>query len=159
LNAITQVGKVVWFWNAFNERTLEALERLPGESYRVVRIEDLDHAAYLQLCGFLGVKAKVGADQFELLRRSKPHAFWRKRNVDQWTKSETREFEDQVGPLAKRFGYEYRVERLMDEARAERDESLRLGRIPQPRAAPRLWRARRSVAAWLNVMAKAVDPS
>ena len=43
-NDMTQVGKVAWFWKAYNERTLEALEQLPTEIVTdVVRIEDLDH--------------------------------------------------------------------------------------------------------------------
>jgi hypothetical protein len=158
-NEMTQVGKVAWFWRAFNERTLEALETLPADCYRVRRIEDLDHPAYVELCRFLGVDSKVSAAQFEALRKTKPHAFWRKRNVDQWSEQEVREFEGQVGPLAERFGYECRIAQLADEARAERNESLRLGRIPQPKPPPRFWRARRATAEWLRGVAKSVDPA
>jgi hypothetical protein len=156
-NDMTQVGKVAWFWRAYNERTLQALRALPSESYRVVRIEDLDHAAYLDLGRFLGVELRVGKAEFEALRESKPHAFWRKRNVDQWTEQETREYESQVGDLALEFGYKYRVAELADEARAEKAESVRLGRIPQPKPGPRFWRVRRATAQWLRGIATSVD--
>jgi hypothetical protein len=158
-NDMTQVGKVAWFWRAFNERTLEALETLPTEAYRTVRIEDLDHPEYLRLCAFLGVGAKVTQGQFDALRESKPHAFWRKRNVDQWNEQEIREFEGQVGALAERFGYKHRVADLVDEARAEKAESIRLGRVPAPKKAPRFWHARRATADWLRGIATSVDPS
>jgi hypothetical protein len=158
-NDMTQVGKVAWFWRAFNERALEAVEALPRECHRVVRIEDLDYPKYLELARFLGFEAKVSQADFDALRVSRPHAFWRKRSVDQWTELEIREFETQVGQLAERFGYQYRVANLIDEARAEKAESLRLGRIPPPRSAPRFWRVRRATAEWLRGVAKSVDVS
>jgi hypothetical protein len=158
-NSMTQVGKVAWFWKAFNDRALEAVESLPRESYRIVRIEDLDYPKYVELCRFLGFEAKVEQAAFDALRVSRPHAFWRKRGVDQWTEEEVREFESQVGGLAERFGYQYRVASLIDEARAEKAESVQLGRIPPPKRAPRFWRVRRTTADWLRRFAKSVDVS
>jgi hypothetical protein len=158
-NEMTQVGKVAWFWRAYNERTLQALARLPPEAYRVVRIEDLDHAAYRKLCAFLGIESQVAQSRYDALREERPHAFWRKRNVDQWDSRERGEFEDQVASLAQRFGYRHRVAELVDEARAEKDESMRLGRVPPPAKAPRLWRVRRTTANWLRGIATSVDPS
>jgi hypothetical protein len=158
-NALTQVGKVAWFWNAFNERTLQALQELPEGSYRVVRIEDFDYSKYLELSAFLGFRAQVKQAEFDALKTSKPHAFWRKRHVDQWTDQEVHEFESQVHNLAERFGYEYRIARLADEARAEKAESVRLGRIPEPKAPARFWRLRRASAKWLRGMADTMDVS
>ena len=158
-NDMTQVGKVAWFWNAFNERALQAVEALPRESYRIVRIEDLDYPKYLELTQFLGFQARISKSEFDALRDSRPHAFWRKRGVDQWTEPEIREFETQVGVLAERFGYEHRVAELIGEARAEKAESVQLGRIPKPRRVPRFWRARRAAAEWLRGIAKTVDVS
>jgi len=156
-NAMTQVGRVAWFWRAYNERIREALNVLPRESYEVVRIEDLDYARYQELSRFLGYRSQVSETTFDSLRNSKPHAFWRKRNVDQWNEQESREFESEVGELATEFGYEYRVAKLVDEARAEREESIRLGRISQPKPAPRFWRVRRATASWLREMSKSID--
>jgi hypothetical protein len=158
-NDMTPVGKVAWFWKAYNERTLEALEQLPQDSYRLVRIEDLDYQKYRELVPFLGFDPKVTEVEFDALRASRPHAFWRKRTLDQWTAQEIAEYESQVAELAERFGYRYRVAQLVDEARAEKAESIRLGRIPPPRSAPRLWRARRATAQWLRGLAKSVDVS
>ena len=69
-NEMTPVGKVAWFWKAYNERTLEALEQLPPESYRLVRIEDLDYPKYKELTAFLGIDAKVSQADFDALRGS-----------------------------------------------------------------------------------------
>jgi len=158
-NDMTPVGKVAWFWRAYNERTLEALEQLPPDSYRLARIEDLDYQKYRELAGFLGIDAKVTQADFDALRTSRPHAFWRKRTVDQWTAREISEYEGQVAELAKRFDYRYRVAQLVDEARAEKAESVRLGRIPLAKSGPRFWRARRATARWLRGLATSVDGS
>lgn len=156
-NDMTRVGKVAWFWKAFNERTLELLQELPEESYRLVHIEDLDYPKYRELCSFLGFDTSVTQDDFDASRASKPHAFWRKRNVDQWTEQEISEFQSQVGNLAERLGYEYRIANLIDEIRSEKAESVRVGHIPQKKRGPQFWRIRRTTASWLRNLAKAMD--
>jgi hypothetical protein len=158
-NDMTPVGKVAWFWKAYNERTLEVLDVLPAESHRTVRIEDLDYPKYLELTRFLGIEARIAPADFEALRTSKPHAFWRKRTIDEWSNREISEFESQVAELAGRFGYLHHVAELVDEARAEKAESVRLGRIPPPKPAPRLWRLRRTAAQWLRGIATSMDVS
>jgi hypothetical protein len=155
-NDMTQVGRVAWFWRAWNERTLTALSELPPESYWVVRIEDFDYANYQEVSRFLGFEAKVSQADFEALRESKPHSFRRKRNVDQWSEQEIREFEEQVGDLAERFGYEYRVAHLFDEAQAEADAVRAAGHLPEKQP-QRLWRLRVSMARWLRDIAGAID--
>ena len=156
-NAMTPVGKVAWFWRAYNERTLELIDAMPAGSCRTVRIEDVDFPKYRELCAFLGVDSKMAQSEFEALSASRPHAFWRKRSIDEWSQREIGEFEGQVGELAGRFGYPYRVAELVAEARAEKAESLRLGRIPAPKPAPRFWRVRRAAAQWLRGIATSVD--
>jgi hypothetical protein len=147
---MTQVGRVAWFWRAWNERTLAMLDELPEASYRIVRIEDFDYPKYIELSRFLGYEAQVTQADFDALSESKPHAFWRKRNIDQWSEQEVREFEDQVGDLAPRFSYEYRIASLVDEVRAEREKAQELGHIPRKKQGPQFWRLRRTTADWLR---------
>lgn len=149
-NEMSQVGRVAWFWRAWNERTLKLLDQLPQDSYRIVRIEDFDYPKYIELSRFLGYRAQVTEADFDALSASKPHAFWRKRNVDQWNEQEVREFEGQVADLAQHFGYEFHVANLIDEARAEREEAMKLGHIPPKKQSPQFWRLRRTVADWLR---------
>lgn len=156
---MSPVGKVAWFWRAWNERALELLHQLPEDSYRIVRVEDLDYPKYLELSRFLGYTAKVSEADFEALRKSKPHAFWRKRNVDQWSEQEIREFEGQAGELAQHFGYEWRIDRLFEEARQEREEAMRLGHIPPKKKPIRFWRLRKAAAGWFHKIAERVGPA
>ena len=156
-NDMTRVGKVAWFWRAFNERTLELLQELPEESYRLVRIEDFDYPKYREISNFLGFNTTITQADFDTLRTGKPHAFWRKRNVDQWSRQEISEFESQVGDLAERFGYEYRIANLTEEARSERAEAMRLGHIPKEKKGPQFWRLRRATADWLQNLSRIVD--
>jgi len=156
-NDMTRVGKVAWFWKAFNERILELLQELPEESYRLVRIEDFDYPKYHEVSDYLGFNSTITQAEFDTLRAGKPHAFWRKRNVDQWSEQEISEFEGQVGDLAERFGYEYRIANLVEEARSEKAEAMRLGHIPQEKKGPQFWRLRRTTADWLQNLARMVD--
>lgn len=158
-NGMTRVGKVAWFWRSFNERTLELLQQLPEDSYLVVRIEDIDYPKYREICSFLGFNTTITQSDFDTIRTGKPHAFWRKRNVDQWTQQEINEFESQVGNLAKRFDYEYRIANLIDDARSAREEAMRLGHIPKKKKGPQFWRLRRTTAIWLKNLSKIVDVS
>jgi hypothetical protein len=158
-NAMTQIGKVAWFWRAYNERSLQALARLPEESYRLVRIEDVDHAEYVALCRFLGFESRTTEAEFEALRTSKPHSNRGKRTVEQWTEQEIAEFESEVGELAARFDYPHRVADLVEQARARKAAGVHGTHSAPPRSAPRFWRARQATAKWLRGLATSVDPT
>jgi hypothetical protein len=156
-NELTAVGKVAWFWKTFNEHTIALLQDLPKENHKLLHIEDLDHGKYLEVCRFLGIHPVVSQTDFDELRSNRPHAFWNKRNLDQWTSQEISEFEEQVGELAVHFGYEYRVANMIDEVRAEREKAEQLGLIPQKKKVVRFWRLRRATSSWLGKLAEDVD--
>lgn len=156
-NSMTPVGKVAWFWNAYNQRTLELLRELPEDCYKLVCIEDLDYNKYIEVCNFFGISSTVSESDFHTMRTSRPHAFWNKRNLDQWSSQEIDEFEAQVGGLAAKLGYEYRVTNLLDEIRAEREEAERLGLIQKKKKSIRFWRLRRMTSTWLSKLADNVD--
>ena len=156
-NEMTPVGKVAWFWKAYNQRTLQLLRELPEDSYRMVHIEDLDYNKYVELCRFLEIDSTVSQPDFDTLRASRPHAFWNKRNLDQWTPREIHEFESQVGELAEYLGYEYHIDNLIEEVRAEREKAERLGHIRNKKKTIRFWRLRRMTSAWLTKLADSVD--
>lgn len=158
-NEMTPVGKVAWFWKAYNQRTLELLQELPADCYRLIHIEDLDYNKYAETCNFLGITSTVSQSDFDSLRSGRPHAFWNKRNLDQWSLQEIDEFENQVGELAEHLGYEYHVANLMDEIRAEREQAERLGLVQKKKKIVRFWRIRRKTSAWLNKLAGSVDVS
>lgn len=149
-NRMTPVGKVAWYWRVWNERTNELLSTLPADSYRIVRIEDLDHAKYCELARFLGYEPQVTQADFDALSDSKPHAFWNKRNIDQWSAQEVDEYESQVGALSPEFGYEHRVAKLTAEARAERTAAEQSGRIARKPQGPQFWRLRRGTSGLLR---------
>jgi hypothetical protein len=158
-NAMTQVGKVAWFWKAFNQRTLELLAELPDDSYRLVKIEDFDYKKYVELSSFLGFRASVSEPGFTALQQSRPHAFWQKRNLDQWSPREIEEFQGQVSGLAGQFGYECNVVNLQESIRAERAQAEHQGHIARKKKPARFWRLRRLSAEWLRDIAKNVDVS
>lgn len=110
---LTQLGKLGWFWAARNRAILEQLAALPPARRSWLRLEDFDHAHYLALGAFLGVRPTVTAERFAELAARKPNTG---PNVplalDDWPAQGIREFEAEVAPLAEAFGYEYRIAAL-----------------------------------------------
>jgi hypothetical protein len=155
-NKLTQVGKVAWFWRAWNERAIDEFGQLPDDCYRVVRIEDFDYEKYAELGHFMGFEPQVGQAQFDSLRASKPHAFLRKRNIDDWTEQEIVEFEQAVGPLAERLGYPYRIADLLSSP-SRRPVTLGGPDVNKRAEGPRFWRLRRAAAKLLHNLAEGLD--
>lgn len=158
-NDMTQVGKVAWFWKAFNQRIVDLLAELPDDSYRMVRIEDFDYRMYIELANFLGFQASVSEPEFTVLQQSRPHAFWQKRNLDQWTTQEIGEFQSQVGKLAEQLDYEYRVDSLRESIQEEKARAERQGLVAHRKKPVRAWRLRCMSAKWLRAIANDIDVS
>ncbi|HRP94658.1 MAG TPA: hypothetical protein PL143_00270 [Rhodocyclaceae bacterium] len=156
-NEMTPTGKVAWFWKAWNERTLEVLDLLPQDCYRVVRIEDYDYERHVATCEFLGFRTQVLREDFDALRAARPHAFHRKRDIDAWSAQEIAEFEAQVKDLAPHFGYEWRIDRLIEQASAEKADRRPAAPPPSRKAGPQLWNLRRNTAQWLRSLAQSID--
>lgn len=104
---MSRVGKLAWFWQAINREVLNQLNTLPQDSYRIVRIEDLDYAKYLELANFMGYEPQMGEDLFTKLTASRPNRLYPKRQVSDWTLKERTEFEQQVAKLSERWAYPY----------------------------------------------------
>jgi hypothetical protein len=113
-SALTQIGKLGWFWAARNGAILEQLRQLPAEHGRIERLEDLDFARYQEIAAFLGWRATVSEAQFAELARERPNAGPHPpREPSDWSALEVAEFEAEVGPIAAALGYEHRVARLL----------------------------------------------
>jgi hypothetical protein len=156
-NDMTPVGKVAWFWKAYNQRTLELLKDIPDDCYRLIHIEDIDYDKYIELVDFLGISSSINRADFDSVRSSRPHAFWNKRNLDQWSSQEIDEFQQQVSELATQLGYEYKVANLLDEIREEQEKAKHLGLLQRNKKNIRFWRLRRKTSSWLRKLAANVD--
>lgn len=158
-NAMTPIGKIAWFYRAYTEKTLEKLNALPDGTYRLVRIEDFDHEAYVEASRFLGYEPQVTKASFDALAASRPHSFSKKKEIFRWTKREVHEFEEQVAPIAERLGYPFRVKDILQSAYGTTDaEAVMRAQAPAP-TGPRFWRLRKTVASYLSRMSALVDPS
>jgi hypothetical protein len=115
-NRLTRVGKLAWYWSELNRAVVRQFADLPATHYRIIKIEEFDHDAYVDLAAFFGFRPTLTAVQFERLRAGRPNRLGRTRRAAEWTGQEAAEFEEQIGSAAAQFGYEYRVERLAAEA-------------------------------------------
>ncbi len=126
-SALTQIGKLAWFWKARNRAILEQFQKLPKTHVRVQRLEDFDHAAYVALADFLGWSATVSEARFLELATSRPNAGPNPPLVPSgWSDQDIAEFQQEVAPLSHALGYQHAVEHLLagDDARVLPRESL-----------------------------------
>jgi hypothetical protein len=72
--ALSQVGRIAWFWQARIHGILDQLARVPATHRRIVRLEDLDFDGYVELARFLGWDVTLSRDRFAALAASKPNA-------------------------------------------------------------------------------------
>jgi hypothetical protein len=101
-NELTRVGKLAWFWATLNQAVLDHMASIPDDRTRTYRIEDFDHATYLEFARFVGFTANVTDKEFAKVRGINA----RKIDDDRWTDTEWKEFESFVTPLAKQLGYD-----------------------------------------------------
>jgi hypothetical protein len=73
-SALSQVGRIAWFWQARVRGILDQLRALPATHRRIARLEDLDHGHYVEVAAFLGWRATVERERFDALVRSRPNA-------------------------------------------------------------------------------------
>lgn len=127
--ALSQIGKLAWFWDARYRAIVEQLARLPEDRARIQRIEDLDHAAYGGLARFLGWEPTLASAAFEELVHARVHTGPNPpRRPETWTSLEIEEHERETGRLASALGYEPRIGELARGAPVTRRPS------PDPRA-------------------------
>ncbi|MBX2799928.1 MAG: sulfotransferase [Myxococcales bacterium] len=133
-SALTQIGKLAWFWTARNRAIVEQLRHLPASHRCIVRLEDLDADRYRELARFGGWSSTVTDEAFAQLRGTKPNAGPNPPRLPAtWTSEEAAQFEAEVGPLASALGYEHRVERLVQGV------DPRLPHVPSSLEAPDVW--------------------
>jgi hypothetical protein len=110
---LTLLGKLGWFWSARNRAILEQLAALPPARRSWLRLEDFDHARYVELAAFLGYQPTVTTERYAELAASRPNTGPNTPlALDAWPAQGIREFEAEVAPLAEALGYEYRIAAL-----------------------------------------------
>ncbi|MCA9609883.1 MAG: hypothetical protein KC619_30010 [Myxococcales bacterium] len=123
--ALTQIGKLAWFWDARNRAIVEQLARLPADRVRIQRIEDLDHASYGELARFLGWTPTLDRATFDGLVEARIHTGPHPpRDPATWGAREVEEHEHEVGRLARALGYETSLGALAEGAPVIRGDVL-----------------------------------
>ena len=109
---LSRIGKLAYFWRQLNEAVLRDFARLPREATRVQQLERLDFDGYAVLAEFIGFEPSLSRRAFERISAEKPGTRGAAPSVRDWNASEAAEFELEVGPLAERLGYAFRVAEL-----------------------------------------------
>ena len=123
-NAMTQIGKLAWFWASLNQAVIDQFAEIPECQSRIVRLEDIDFECYLGLADFLGFNSSLTESEFRLIAGRRPNASRVNQSVTDWTEAEADEFELQVASVAKRLGYEYRVNELRARTQGESRDAV-----------------------------------
>lgn len=113
-SALTQIGKLAWFWKVRNAAILDQLRALPATHRRIVRLEDFDFEAWRGMAEFLGWTPTIDEARFVELTTSRPNAGPNAPIAPSgWSEQERAEHEAEVGELASALGYEHRIDALL----------------------------------------------
>ncbi len=103
---LTQVGKIAWYWSTLNAACLQQLSMLPGDGYRIQKLEELTFEAYRQLCRFLGFEATLSPERFSAIASERPNASAQSARSHRWSKQEKDEFRRETAEMSDRLGYD-----------------------------------------------------
>lgn len=73
-SALSQVGKIAWFYQARIRGILDQLRALPADRRHIARLEDLDVERYREVARFLGWEARISRADYDALAASTPNA-------------------------------------------------------------------------------------
>jgi hypothetical protein len=108
----TQVGKLAWYWRIVNAKVMDLFDQLPSTHWRIIRLEELSYSTYLSIADFIGFEPAVSEQQYSALVSERPNRVEPARAVQDWSEQEIAEFEAEVGGLAEKLGYVWRVGEL-----------------------------------------------
>jgi hypothetical protein len=117
-----RVGKLAWYWATINSEVIRQFDQIPPTHRRTEKLEGFDFQTYRNTCEFLGFSSEISETKFRAVADRKPNAFRKKPSVLEWSEQDKLDFESQVGDLAERFGYEWRVDVLKEKQR-DRDSN------------------------------------
>ena len=111
---LSRVGKLSWYWNVLNEKVLEQFAEIPACNSMIVKLEELDYGKYQEICDFFSIKVKVKEIKFGKIVKRKPNKAPNKiPSLLDWSEREREEFETYVKPMAEKFNYEWRYNRIL----------------------------------------------
>jgi len=108
--ALTQIGKLAWYYQALNDAVLKQFEEIPNTHYKVVRLEDLNYQKYLELADFLALTVKIPEPIFNKMTTKKVNTLSPSYNFHKWTDQEKKEFFKQTQTINQKLGYAYTAE-------------------------------------------------
>ena len=109
---MSRIGKLAWYWNTINALVLEQFKDIPETHWRIEKIEELSYSRYHEITRFLGFESAVTQQIYDKIRQSRPGVTSSVPTIASWNDTEIAEVETEVAPMAKKLGYEYRVDRL-----------------------------------------------
>jgi hypothetical protein len=102
---MTRIGKIAWMWNTINLEIAAAAEEVPSASFRLVKVEEIDYPAYLDLNALAGGKRPMSEKAFRSIVNDRPGRGRRRRCASAWKRREREEFERETAPAASILGY------------------------------------------------------
>jgi len=101
-----RIGKLGWYWSMLHRQILAQWDGLPVTDRRIVKLEDLDHAAYLGLARFAGIDPRLSAERFRQIAQRLPGSLPNRQLLAAWSETDVDEFVCQTEDVARRLGYE-----------------------------------------------------
>jgi len=101
---LTQIGRIAWTWNKYNLEIQKRLAKLPENNYRILNLENIDYAMYLDIHAFVGGRLPLEESEFDMIRAKKPGKGKWKKGIESWSEQEKKEFYEQTEEARNTFG-------------------------------------------------------
>lgn len=93
---LTRIGRIAWFWNALYLHIFSDLQRLPQAKWKLLRLDELDYSAYLELVEFLDGGETMPQREFLELVERRPGRGLQRRYREDWSAIEAQEFAQEI---------------------------------------------------------------
>jgi len=100
---LTRIGKITWYWTQINLTIYKMLQNNPDIPHWILKLEDIgdDYQYYKNLATTLDLKPLLSKWKYNLLRRSVLRGTKHRRNIDGWSETEIRDFQETAAPFQK----------------------------------------------------------
>jgi hypothetical protein len=101
-----RIGKLGWYWSTLHRQILTQCDALADSERRIVRLEELDHPAYLGLAAFAAIRPSLSAERFRQIAQRRPGTLPNRRLLASWSEKDVEEFSAQTRDVAGELGYD-----------------------------------------------------
>ena len=100
-NKLTRIGKITWYYKTINKHIIHFLENIPDENKWIFKLSEIDqnYDYYIKLAKSFKLSPLLSRKEFMTLKGNQINRAKHKRNFDDWSNVEKKDFNFQIEDL------------------------------------------------------------